>query len=214
MPGSPCTTVPPMRIRGQALRLAHCPQAAGDAMELLAHLADTPEATLRLRHDEWGRPVAETDAGQPWGSVSFSRSGGRCWGAWTEHGFVGLDVCEPGEFRGAYPVERAFSRLERELVGRHCPDEAQGLALAWAFKEAAVKATGRAFHGFDFPEAGLRELQRNGDLFFGTVLAGDIFPARAVKMDGAWLAVALRPLPDRGPSSGPRSLSGPDALSD
>lgn len=108
-------------------------------------------------HDALGRPLAAV----PEFHLSFSRlhrpkSVALIYGAACTNGDekilgLGIDAAHTSEFDAAYPWERAFKASELELLGARVSvvREHALLALAWACKEAAVKALGIGFHHCD-----------------------------------------------------------------
>ncbi len=81
--------------------------------------SESVERPLQVTHDALGCPrlVREEHAGP---SVSFSRAGEEVWAALAGDGSeIGIDVAGSAEFRGGYPVRRAFRAQEIEQVLEH-----------------------------------------------------------------------------------------------
>jgi|GEM_PF-4472896 phosphopantetheinyl transferase (holo-ACP synthase) len=103
-------------------------------------------------HDGLGRPLAAV----PGFHLSYSRlhrpGAALIYGAACGNGRgilgLGIDAAQATEFGAAYPRERVFTVPELTLLGSRLfvAEEHGLLALAWACKEAAVKALGVGFH--------------------------------------------------------------------
>lgn len=159
---------------------------------------------IKLVRGTLGRPHLQL--GESRGpTISFSRGGGRVWAALCgDDSDIGIDVAEPGEFTGAYPVQRVFHPEELH----HALDLADGdpekaAALLWSIKEALVKALGCAFHLIDPRQIIVHPTSDgNGGYTFPVSLSGKAllrFPltagrhlrVRALPQGTSWLSVAL-----------------------
>jgi len=124
-------------------------------------------------------------------SLSFSHGDRRLWAAVGSQGAVGIDVADPVEFAGAYPLERAFRPQELDSVQALTQKKsARAAALIWSLKEASVKAAGTGFNTYDPLEVrvGSPRISDCGILF--DVWAGRSISAWARAEGRGWLAVA------------------------
>lgn len=132
--------------------------------------------------------------GRPGPPASFSYAAGRLWGAMVDRGRVGLDVAEPGEFEGGYPLDRAFGAEELKLARQVTEGETpSACALLWAVKEAAVKALGVGFNYFDPRQVEVGPLLIWERGFLLSVRAGLLMPAWVRRVGRGWLAVSWVP---------------------
>ena len=123
-------------------------------------------------------------------SLSFSHGTGRLWAAMGDRGSVGVDVAYPKEFAEGYPLARAFRPEELQWAEAFCNDRAQGAALVWSAKEAAVKATGTGFNRFDPLEVKVGPPRFIDRGMVCEVSAGRPVPVWSGPEDGGWLSVA------------------------
>lgn len=135
------------------VRVARMPDRAGAREVLAGRLIPDWPARGVVTHDSLGRPLATVSGFH----LSFSRLhrpqfvaliyGAACGNGGGILG-LGIDAAHAAEFGAAYPRERAFTIPELTLLRARVfiAGEHEVLALAWACKEAAVKALGVGFH--------------------------------------------------------------------
>ncbi len=176
---------------------------------------DSVECPLQITHDALGCPrlVRGEHAGP---SISFSRAGEEVWAALAGDGSeIGIDVAGSAEFRGGYPVQRAFHAQELEQALNVTEgDEASALALLWSIKEAAAKALGCAFHLVDPRDIHVQlSAVGEGGHTFSAQLSGKALArftvegrppisVRSVPQTEAWLSIAAVRMPQQRPHSG------------
>jgi phosphopantetheinyl transferase (holo-ACP synthase) len=157
----------------------------------------------RVTHDGLGRPLAAL----PGFHLSFSRlhspdgsvltyaaacgDGGGVLG-------LGIDAAHPAEFGAAYPLERVFTASELGLLRTRLvvAREQDVQALAWACKEAAVKALGCAFHHCEPRDVVGLECLAQGDTLSVRMRAACRHRSAAAdclawKEGGAWIVVGV-----------------------
>ena len=124
-------------------------------------------------------------------SLSFSHGDRRLWAAMGSQGSVGIDVADPVEFGGDYPLKRAFrpEELDSALALAH-ENTARAAALIWSLKEASVKATGTGFNGYDPLDVRVESPRISGCGILFDVWAGKSISAWARAEGRSWLAVA------------------------
>lgn len=104
-------------------------------------------SSIRVVHASLGKP--HLLLGEYRGpAISFSEGGGSVWAAICgDESDIGIDVADPDEFRGDYPIHRVFTSQELQHVVRLGEgDVGEASALLWSIKEAVVKALGCGFH--------------------------------------------------------------------
>jgi phosphopantetheinyl transferase (holo-ACP synthase) len=132
--------------------------AYGDRELLAALLLPGWPGSARIGHDTLGRPLCPSLLGS-WNislsRVPDSRRGPLTYGAVCRVpdgngacGF-GIDAAVSADFDVNYPMHRVFHDRELALLSAFDRDIAEDMALAWAGKEAAVKALGIGFHYAD-----------------------------------------------------------------
>jgi hypothetical protein len=140
-----------------------------------------------------GQPLLFGD-GMAGPAISLSRVSGRLWGAVYGRQGVGIDVALRDEFIGTYPFHRAFGPNELTLatgcIGTDLPLAAAGI---WAVKEAAVKAVGTGFHGFDPREVEVVSLEPGSGGYLSRARVGLPCPVWLAREGPGWVAVALVP---------------------
>lgn len=140
-------------LDNEPVRVARMPDRDGGREILAKRLIPGWPKGGRVVHDGLGRPLAAV----PGFHLSFSRLGRQgvaalIYGAAcrNEGGILGLgiDAAHATEFGSAYPRDRVFTAPELTLLRARVAvaGEHELLALAWACKEAAVKALGVGFH--------------------------------------------------------------------
>jgi len=177
-------------------------------------IADSTAGPLQIVHDALGCPrLPRGEHAGP--SISFSRAGEEIWGALScDESAVGIDVAGCAEFRGDYPVRRAFHAQELEqALNVTGGDVASAMALLWSVKEAVVKALGCAFHLVDpldlqVQHEGVEEgwhvcsVSLSGKALVRYPMEGrQPISLRSVSQADAWLSIAAVRLPQR-PHSG------------
>lgn len=146
---------------------------------------------LVLRRSPLGQPLLLVD-GLPGPAISLSRASGFLWGAASASPGVGIDVALRDEFVGPYPYHRAFGYPELSLAtGCLGPDLPLAAAGLWAVKEAAVKAAGTGFHGFDPRDVKVLSLEAVTGGYLSHVQVGFASPVWLSREAEGWLAVAL-----------------------
>ena len=137
------------------VRVARMHVHEGEREALAMRLVPGWPESGRVGHDDLGRPLAVV----PGFFLSFSRlhrpeTGSLTYGAACGDGGgavlgLGIDAACAAEFGVNYPLERVFTNAELTLLRSHIPvarGRSELLALAWACKEAAVKALGVGYH--------------------------------------------------------------------
>jgi phosphopantetheinyl transferase len=159
---------------------------------------------IQVVHDQLGRPHLRV--GENRGpAISCSEGVGKIWAALCgDESDIGIDVAEPNEFQGEYPVHRVFHRPELHHALRLAGgDLARALALLWSVKEAVAKALGCAFHLVDPRQINVYPaVSRDGEYSFPVGLSGKArvrFPlnpgrfiwVRSLPRAQMWLSIAL-----------------------
>lgn len=179
---------------------------------LAEHAPAKGPRSLALVRNGLGKPRLLVD-GAPGPAVSFSWSAGEWWAALgTASSWIGLDAASPGEFAGAYPLNKVFSAAEwQAAVLLTEGDREETAALLWSVKEAVVKARGCGYHFFgprqvrlEFAGPGEQGPYWRGCLEAGVadpVLRGgrETFPAVSVRLNQVWLSVAWMAAPPGNP---------------
>ncbi|MHC1745070.1 MAG: 4'-phosphopantetheinyl transferase superfamily protein [Syntrophobacteraceae bacterium] len=146
---------------------------------------------LSVLRSPLGQPLLRVD-GVPGPAMSMSRTPGLLWGAVSAGPAVGIDVASRNDFVGRYPYHRAFGPEELTLatgcIGHDLPSVAAGL---WAIKEAAVKAVGTGFHGFDPRDVRVRSLDARAGGYLSHVRVGLTCPVWLSSEGAGWLALAV-----------------------
>jgi phosphopantetheinyl transferase len=197
--------------------LASMPAPAGVRLvkeRLVAALREHPLAgglqDLTLGSDRLGKPHLLAGAA-PGPAVSFSWSAGAWWAALgTDRSWLGLDAATPGEFAGAYPLQRVFRPAEwQAATAQTGGNREEAAALLWSVKEAVAKAQGCGDHFFgprqirvEFAGLGAHGPCWRGHLEADTPerFSPGSFPAASVRRQRVWLTVAwLTPAPGETP---------------
>jgi malonyl CoA-acyl carrier protein transacylase len=126
-----------LSARGTAKRVADRIAGRIAAKRALRALTGSAFDRITIRSLESGQPLAVID-GEPGPAVSISHSGGRAVALAALQGRVGIDL-EQVETRHPSFAQEWFTEHEQALVGQ----DALLQTLAWATKEAVLKALGR-----------------------------------------------------------------------
>ena len=166
------------------VRVARVRTAHGDREMLAALLLPGWPASARISHDPLGRPLCPSML-RNWtvslSRVPDSRNGPLTYGAaclapgGTGTCRFGIDAAVSADFDDNYPVHRVFHDRELALLSARDRDSAEDMALAWAGKEAAVKALGIGFHYADPLDIVIRSCREE---------AGDLHMTLSIRVHG------------------------------
>ena len=199
------------------VRVARMSVREGEREALAMHLVPGWPESGRVGHDDLGRPLAAV----PGFFLSFSRlhrpeTGSLTYGAACGDGGgavlgLGIDAARAAEFGVTYPRERVFTNAELTLLRSRFSVVRGGsevLALAWACKEAAVKALGVGFHHCEPRDVVGVDCHTQGDMFGVRMRAAcrnrhsDVDCVAWIEA-GSWIVVGLAR------ASGPKELACP-----